>query len=484
MGLYLKLYDMHFTVPYYAFFKEDILLVNQRFTKAIFQAVAIHGNDATDSLIGIEHFVQNLPEMVACAPYQQLTKKRSSDTAVIVSTGPSLTKQLPLLKEIAPYVTIISVDASLPVLEKHGIKPDVVTSLERIELTGEFFKRTSPEFHKDVVFVHSAVQHRVVVEASHGQKVIAMRPYGYMQIFKDVLPDFGYAGIGMSAANLAYEVAFHMGHKQVVFIGQDLAYGDDDTTHAVDHTFGKDDKAFRNNVETNPNNILYVTGYGGQKQVKTNVVWMLFMNYFINHINDSRGKMTAINATEGGARILGSVEMPFAEVAASVVDRSRPKTTIVLEPNAPERIEKDYAAMSKHLDAIIATGEAAKAKLESFFLDLAALCDKIEDLIKQDKRDAIDMGEVHAMTGRIDAFKDLFDDPDFKRSFWDTVRSFIVHQEMEIAKIVAQAYDKGVDPNTRNIDFLLAHKYWFFSLAGGLDAQLQVMKRAKATWPK
>ncbi len=483
LGLYLKLYDLHLTCPYYAFYQEDILLANQRFTKAIFQAVAVHGNDATDALVGIEHFVQNLPEMIRLAPFQQLLTKRSSDTAIIVSTGPSLTKQLPLLKEIAPYVTIVSVDASLPILEKYGIKPDIVTSLERIEPTGEFFKRTSAQFHEGVVFVHSAVQHEVVVGATHGQKIIAMRPYGYMQMFKEILPDFGYVGIGMSAANLAFEVAYLMGHKQTVFIGQDLAYGDDDTTHASDHTFGKNDTGFRNNVESNPNNILHVTGYGGHKQVKTNIVWMLFMNYFINNIHETRNKMTAINATEGGARIPGTLEVPFAEVAATLISRTQPKTPIRLVPNDTAQINKDHATMEKQLDRMIESGEAAKQKVEALFLDLAELCDRVELLKNEDRLGEVNMDEVTAMTNRIDAFKDLFDDVNFKKSFWDTVRSFIVHQEMEIAKIVSQPYDKALYPHARTIDFLLAHKYWFFSLAGGLDSQLAVMKRAKATWP-
>lgn len=63
------------------------------------------------------------------------------DTAVIVATGPSLDKQLDTLKKFAPYVTVISLDASLPILAKHGIKPDYVTSIERVIETSSFFKR-------------------------------------------------------------------------------------------------------------------------------------------------------------------------------------------------------------------------------------------------------------------------------------------------------------------------------------------------------
>lgn len=60
------------------------------------------------------------------------------DTAIIVSTGPSLDKQLNTLKKFAPYVSIISVDASYPILARHDIKPDYVMSIERIEPTSSF----------------------------------------------------------------------------------------------------------------------------------------------------------------------------------------------------------------------------------------------------------------------------------------------------------------------------------------------------------
>ncbi|MCD8477353.1 MAG: DUF115 domain-containing protein [Sulfurospirillum sp.] len=52
-----------------------------------------------------------------------------------------MAKQLPLLKQMAPYITIFAVDASFPVLTRYGIKPDVVVSMERVPLTGRFSKR-------------------------------------------------------------------------------------------------------------------------------------------------------------------------------------------------------------------------------------------------------------------------------------------------------------------------------------------------------
>ncbi|EOH2355851.1 6-hydroxymethylpterin diphosphokinase MptE-like protein, partial [Campylobacter jejuni] len=104
-------------------------------------AILSSGNDSKDVLQGIEQLIYNLPKMITHTAYQDLLKKREnlSDTAIIVSTGPSLTKQLPILKKYANKATIISADSSYPILAKHDIKPDYVVSLERILLTSEFF---------------------------------------------------------------------------------------------------------------------------------------------------------------------------------------------------------------------------------------------------------------------------------------------------------------------------------------------------------
>ncbi|MGM9008744.1 6-hydroxymethylpterin diphosphokinase MptE-like protein, partial [Campylobacter jejuni] len=97
---------------------------------------------------GIEQFIYNLPQMIKNPSYKELINKRLklSDTAIIVSTGPSLTKQLPLLKKYANKATIIAADSSYPILYKHNIKPDYVLSLERIPLTSEFFNNDFGEF--------------------------------------------------------------------------------------------------------------------------------------------------------------------------------------------------------------------------------------------------------------------------------------------------------------------------------------------------
>ncbi|EAJ5486145.1 motility associated factor glycosyltransferase family protein, partial [Campylobacter jejuni] len=132
-----RTYFLELSSDYYEKDKEEILNLNNNLIDKFKNAILSSGNDSKDVLQGIEQLIYNLPKMITHTAYQDLLKKREnlSDTAIIVSTGPSLTKQLPILKKYANKATIISADSSYPILAKHDIKPDYVVSLERILLT-------------------------------------------------------------------------------------------------------------------------------------------------------------------------------------------------------------------------------------------------------------------------------------------------------------------------------------------------------------
>ncbi|EAI2146519.1 motility associated factor glycosyltransferase family protein [Campylobacter lari] len=83
-----------------------------------------------------------------------------ANTAIIVSTGSSLIKQLHLLKQYTNYPSIFCADSAYPILAKYNIKPDYVLSLERVVETSEFFNSDFGEFNKDIVFILANVVHK------------------------------------------------------------------------------------------------------------------------------------------------------------------------------------------------------------------------------------------------------------------------------------------------------------------------------------
>jgi hypothetical protein len=468
--IFTKVYNLHVHTKYYEkFYSQDIIKLNNLITRALAQGIRNLGNDTIDALIGIEHHIKNLPEMITSPYFSQLENKKNSDIAIIVSTGPSLTKQLPLLKQIQDYVTIISVDASLPILEKWNIKPDFVTSIERVEATAKFFKNTSKEFQKEIIMLHASLQHEEVLKNSHGKKIIVMRPYAFNRYYS--LHKYGYLGTGMSAANMAFDLARYMKYENIILIGQDLAYAEDGKSHAKDHVFGEEE------VKYKPSDT-YVTKYGGEGLVRTSYVWNMFKNFFEKDIEEAKYQgITTINATEGGARIEGAIEMPFKEAIEKYLPQTKKKKITLRklqEKTINKYLQKSY---KKTIDAIFYADKIQK-KVEKVFLKVAKECENLEKLNKENRLEEINFEYLLKLSKQIDKIKDILETKKFGVLFSEVIQGYIINKEMELAKIQTRVSNTEIEKKAKLIDWIMNHKEWLFALAGILNSQKIVMKRA------
>ncbi|EQB0819523.1 motility associated factor glycosyltransferase family protein, partial [Campylobacter jejuni] len=323
-----RIYFLELMSHYYERFHEDILGLNKKLAENFKNSIVSHGNDPLDALQGIEQFVYNLPSMITHPSYKELLSKRKgiSDTAIIVSTGPSLTKQLPLLKKYASKATIFCADSSYPILAKHGIKPDYVCMLERTEITAEFFNNDFGEFDKDVIFICAGVVHPKAIEYLKGrnlvitQKVLAF-PY-YIN-----LKDFSYAAVGLSVAHTLSYLATYLSHKNIIFIGQDLAYAENGNSHPDDYQNSA-------NYESQMYEHILTEAYGGKGEVKTHHVWLMFKQNLEQDIEKIQKYLDTkvYNCTEGGARIKGAIEKPFLWACENLLDKDLNKPFEKLEP--------------------------------------------------------------------------------------------------------------------------------------------------------
>ncbi|EAI4736899.1 motility associated factor glycosyltransferase family protein, partial [Campylobacter jejuni] len=297
-----RIYFLELMSHYYERFHKDILGLNKKLAENFKNSIVSHGNDPLDALQGIEQFVYNLPQMITHPSYKELLSKRKdiSDTAIIVSTGPSLTKQLPLLKKYANKATIFCADSSYPILAKHGIKPDYVLSLERIPLTSEFFNNDFGEFDKDILFVLKSYVHPHTTKylQKNNRNFMLVSTYAsFINYLK--LDDFGYFNMGFSVANMNFLLAIHLKHKNIVLIGQDLAYTKDGLSHTKDYSnLDKHEGHFQRDKNK------YTTqAYGGNGKVQSSEIWTLFRHNFEKDIVNIKMNyhITTYNCTEGGA---------------------------------------------------------------------------------------------------------------------------------------------------------------------------------------
>ncbi|MBX1983809.1 motility associated factor glycosyltransferase family protein, partial [Campylobacter jejuni] len=324
--LFYRSYNLHIVNDFYEYYKEDILKLNKLNMQIIKNHNLMHGNDPKDALQGIEQFVYNLPQMITHPSYKELLSKRKniSDTAIIVSTGPSLTKQLPLLKKYANKATIFCADSSYPILAKHGIKPDYVCMLERSEITAEFFNHDFGEFDKDIVFVCASVVHPKAIEylKSRNRKLLLIPRYLYFSIYVK-LKYFYFLYNTPSVAHVSYYLSALLNYKNIILIGQDLAYAENGNSHPDDYQNSA-------TYESQTYEHILTTAYGGEKEIQTHEVWIFFKQILETMI--IKHNITTYNCTEGGARIEGTIEKPFLWACENLLDKDLNKPFEKLEP--------------------------------------------------------------------------------------------------------------------------------------------------------
>ncbi|ECK8040992.1 motility associated factor glycosyltransferase family protein [Campylobacter jejuni] len=346
-----RIYFLELMSHYYERFHEDVLELNKKLVQDFKDSILSHGNDPLDALQGIEQFVYNLPQMITHPSYKELLSKRKgiSDTAIIVSTGPSLTKQLPLLKKYASKATIFCADSSYPILAKHGIKPDYVCMLERDEIVAECFNNDFGEFDKDIIFLVASLVHKKTISYLEKNKrkymlIIKGQPFArYLE-----LDDYGYINAGMSVSHMAYELAENLGHKNIILIGQDLAYAKDGQTHSQGFIHAN----LHNGDYERDLDRFSTTAYGGNGKVQSSEIWTLFRQIFENFIAFSKSK--TYNCTEGGARIESAIEKPFKELCENLLENKKDKKFKKLQVlNTKEQVKlglKIYQKIKKNMN--------------------------------------------------------------------------------------------------------------------------------------
>ncbi|EDP7443821.1 motility associated factor glycosyltransferase family protein, partial [Campylobacter coli] len=261
---HLSLYEILINASYYLrFYEKQILFLNEMCLKTIGVAVRNANISCSLPLLTYGQFLQNIPSMLESIPFQRILNERKNkfENAIVVSAGPSLAKQLSLLKAYQDKAVIFCADGALSMLEKEGIIPDYVTNLDCRDLAMKFFQNKE---NKTSLNVLSCATHPSLVHFLDNKSVV-LRDDPLYQRFN--LNDFGYIDTGTHVSHFSYTLALALGFKNIIMIGQDLAFDEEGNSHSkgfvlgekIDHTL---------NIPT-----LKTQAYGGKGEVLTHIAW-------------------------------------------------------------------------------------------------------------------------------------------------------------------------------------------------------------------
>ncbi|ECO1995395.1 motility associated factor glycosyltransferase family protein [Campylobacter coli] len=368
---YLSLYEMFVNNSFYKQFCEKTWCETDEFCKKNIEIVIRDsGLNSNLSFQSYFHFLQNIPSMLESIPFQRILSQRKNkfDNAIVVSAGPSLAKQLPLLKACQDKAVIFCADGALSMLEKEGIVPDYVTNLDFTDLAMKFFQNKENKTSLNILScaTHPNVAHSLKAENC----MIVLRNKALYQRFN--FNDFGYIDTGTHVSHFSYTLALALGFKNIIMIGQDLAFDEEGNSHSKGFDFGEKFE------EEHKKYKLKIPAYAGKGEVLTHTTWndyRIKLEYLFA-CNDQKAKF--YNATEGGARINFTEELSFKECCEKLLTKEKPKFELPksltknrsdkLLVKFKEKIQKDQENAKRFLDDALALKQILENILSKDFI--------------------------------------------------------------------------------------------------------------------
>lgn len=222
--------------------------------------------------------------------------------AIIVSAGPSLDKNIHLLKRAKGRAVIIAVDTALRAAQKEGVTPDIVISVDAKEANWKHYEGLN---YDNVILISDMASHYKIFHNHSGPKFIFYT--SAYRLAENILEDTNSRRLasGGSVSTSAMELALHMGCNPIILIGQDLALGEDGLTHSSG-------TLFKNRKIKDKNRLRKVKDIYGNEILTLDHLY-IFLKWFEQRIEALPDSIKVIDATEGGAVISGSVVMSFTD---------------------------------------------------------------------------------------------------------------------------------------------------------------------------
>lgn len=292
--------------------------------------------------IGLSHlFVANaLINAVFANPINDLSTYRDlhkNKPILVVATGPSLNKQMPLLERYKDQFVIVAVDPAVPILKSHGIVPQFVVSIDPKKRP--YWKHN--ELDDDTTFVIEIGCCPDVAWSSNKKYLVTSCHKDVHRLVTSLGAHAPYLQTGGSVGTSAFSLACLMGGNPIVMIGMDLAW-----TGGKDHADGYVSQYSREILDARHAKGFEIEGYDGQP-VRTERQLLYYKTWFEQRIRQLSDRLI-VNATEGGALIQGATQIPFSSVCEEIA-----KTR--LGPQAPDPSQAwqpDFDYIERYADGL------------------------------------------------------------------------------------------------------------------------------------
>jgi len=233
-------------------------------------------NNFRDNLVNCDGYVDELEDLFC------------GKNAIIVAAGPSLDKNVELLKTKPDNTIVVAVGTVFRKLIEMGIVPDSVVVLDA---QPHLYKQVEGLEKQDVPLLCGATACKKIAAQYQGKKYLVCQK-GYPKA-EEYANSHGYRTYetGGSVSTIALDICIQLGCKSIAFIGLDLAFTDG-YSHAMatsgKHTVSKEEGNIR---------IKAIDG----SQVAASHLFVMYREWIERRVRRLEGTPVVYDATEGGA---------------------------------------------------------------------------------------------------------------------------------------------------------------------------------------
>ncbi|EAI3823950.1 motility associated factor glycosyltransferase family protein [Campylobacter coli] len=399
MFLWLNLYEMFISHSFYErYYYEKIVNTDKIIYENINLVIRNLDPDSKISLACYQNFCKNIPLIFKNIPFKRIIDERKGlfESCIVVCAGPSLEKQIPLLKQYQENFIIFCADGAYPLLMQNNIIPDYVLNLDFEEYPLKFFKEVD-ENHPTLCIL-AASTHPSVVKFLYSENIplsIALSdniPYQNLHT-----NDFGYHEFGTHVGHACYALAIALKFKNIIMIGQDLSFDQEGKSHFSSFDLG-------NNIDATLGiPIFKIMAYGGIGEVVTHLAWDDYRKK-LQDLFARNSQINFFNATEGGARIEFTRELDFKSCCKKYMNLNKKLKSI-----PPKSLT--YNRSVKILDKILTSFENKRENIPLLLEDAIKLNNALKKILTTDKH--LPLGFLENTYQNINSFDLLLEENSF-----------------------------------------------------------------------
>lgn len=261
-------------------------------------------NMATEYLLNkkfMNTYLDNIKYIAKSHMINGFKDKFKGYTAIVVSAGPSLDKNINMLKTLDDNAVIICGNRTLAPLLKLGIRPHFMCSIDCSDLIYDMSKEY---LNKNIPLVFTETTNSKLVKNQCGEKIFFRYAAAQTDIENILNKNIDTLYFGGSVAHNCTDFARYLGCDTIIFIGQDLAYTNNEshsesTAIDVDEKMNGDERFIK--VKDINGDDVYTT----RPLESFRYSFEMYIKLYTN--------IKFIDSTEGGAKIEGTKIMTLNE---------------------------------------------------------------------------------------------------------------------------------------------------------------------------